>query len=58
MMKRFQSMLSASLLTLAISATALAGDIHGIVGDGDIHGIVGDIHGVFESIIVFVAQAL
>jgi hypothetical protein len=56
-MKRFQSMIFASLLTLAISATALAGDIHGIVGD-PAPSLLGDIHGIFESIILFVAQAL
>ena len=54
-MKRFQSMLFASLLTLAVSATALAGDIHGVVADGDIHGFFGDIHGVLGSIIAFAA---
>jgi hypothetical protein len=57
-MKRFQSILCAASLTLAISATSFAGDIHGrqiassgdihgrlIVSSGDIHGRAGDIHG-------------
>ena len=52
-MKRFQSMLFASLLTLAVSVTALAGDIHGVVADGDIHGFFGDIHGFCGSVIAF-----
>ncbi len=42
-MKRFQSILCASLLTLAMSSAALAGDIYGRTGStatnpGDIYG--------------------
>jgi hypothetical protein len=38
-MKRIKSILCSSLVTLALSSTALAGDIHGIAGGGDIHGV-------------------
>lgn len=46
-MKRFQSILFASLLTISLSATAMAGDITGraITAPGDITGAPGDITG-------------
>lgn len=44
-MKRFQSILAASTLTLAISATAFAGDITGKAGDTTAQAIAGDITG-------------
>jgi hypothetical protein len=42
-MKRFQSILCASLLTLSLSSAALAGNISG--KDGNISGISGNISG-------------
>jgi hypothetical protein len=47
-MKRFQSILCTSLLTLAMSSVAMAGDISGRAGTaraGDISGRAGDISG-------------
>ena len=47
-MKRFQSILFASLLTMSLCATALAGDITGrptTAAPGDITGAPGDITG-------------
>jgi hypothetical protein len=44
-MKRIQSVLSVSLLTLSLSATAFAGDITGRSASGDITGRKGDITG-------------
>ncbi|HEV7681035.1 MAG TPA: hypothetical protein VGO68_02850 [Pyrinomonadaceae bacterium] len=44
-MKRFKSILCASLITLALSSAALAGDITGRAKPGDITGKPGDITG-------------
>jgi hypothetical protein len=55
-MKRFQSVLCTSLLTLAMSSAALAGDISGRSKPGDISGIAaatlskpGDISGISSA---------
>jgi hypothetical protein len=44
-MKRFKSILCASLLALSMSSVALAGDISGRAKPGDISGKPGDISG-------------
>jgi hypothetical protein len=54
-MKRFQSILCASLLTLAMSSATFAGDIYGRSGKtttGDIYGIAkpGDIYGISDVV--------
>jgi len=48
-MTRIKSILCAALVTLTVSTSAFAGDIHG--RSGDIHGRFGDIHGLVGSII-------
>ena len=47
-MKRFQSILCASLLTFAISATAFAGDIHGVTTNST--------GNIYDYIFLFLAQ--
>lgn len=51
-MKRFKSILCASLLTLAVSTSAFAGNITGRKGNitGAPSSIAGDIHGVTDAI--------
>ena len=50
-MKRFQSILCASLLTIAISSTALAGNISGAPAPaGNISGLSGNISGLLGNI--------
>jgi hypothetical protein len=51
-MKRFKSILCASLLTLAVSSSAFAGNITGKKGNitGAPSSIAGDIHGVTGAI--------
>ena len=44
-MKRFKSILCASLLTLAISSVAFAGDLSGRPVNGDLSGKPGDLSG-------------
>lgn len=58
-MKRFKSILCASLLTLAMSSAAFArvGDISGKAGDisgraGDISGRAGDISGLLLQLLI------
>lgn len=48
-MKRFQSILCASLLTLAMSSAAFAGNISGAPNSGNISGAPGNISGTPNS---------
>ncbi|HWN08389.1 MAG TPA: hypothetical protein VNO50_03805 [Pyrinomonadaceae bacterium] len=48
-MTRIKSILCAALVTLTVSTSAFAGDIHGRTGD--IHGRIGDIHGLLGTIL-------
>jgi len=47
-MKRFQSVLCTSLLTIALASTALAGNISG-APNGNISGVAGNISGVSKD---------
>ena len=52
-MKRIKSILCSSLVTLALSSTALAGDIHGVAGPAP-----GDIHGVYNALVSLVLMVV
>lgn len=52
-MKRIKSILCSSLVTLALSSTALAGDIHGVAGSAP-----GDIHGVYNALVTIVLMVV
>ncbi|MDQ5844132.1 MAG: hypothetical protein M3539_02425 [Acidobacteriota bacterium] len=52
-MKRIKSILCSSLVTLALSSTALAGDIHGVAGPAG-----GDIHGVYNALVTIVLMVV
>jgi hypothetical protein len=57
-MKRFTSILCATLVTLTLCFNAFAGNIHGIARDGNIHGIYGNIHGVYGAVVAVVTMVI
>jgi hypothetical protein len=52
-MKRIKSILCSSLVTLALSSTALAGDIHGVAAPAG-----GDIHGIYSALVNIVLMVV
>lgn len=59
-MKRIQSILFASLLTVALASNAFAGNIYGIARDGNIYGVSrdGNIYGIVNSIVTAIEAVL
>jgi hypothetical protein len=59
-MKRIQSILFASLLTVTLASNAVAGNIYGVARDGNIYGVArdGNIYGIAHSIVAAIGAVL
>jgi hypothetical protein len=57
-MKRIQSILFASLLTVALASNSFAGNIYGVARDGNIYGRNGNIYGIVDSIVAVIGAVL